>query len=275
MPQLTTPDGVSLHYTDTGGAGRPLVLIHGWPLSGAAFDRNIAAFTAAGLRVVTYDRRGFGASDKPATGYDYRTLSADAASVLEQLDLRDAVVLGFSMGAGEAAHLAGGHNDRVAAVIFSGGITPALCMTDDNPDGAMPRASFEEMAEACAGNRDGFLDSFITTFFSTADGGLRVPDEVRTRALEIAHGSGPAAAPACIRIWATDLRTQVSSIEVPCLVLHGDGDQNVPIGASGARMRGLVRHAELVILEGAPHGANESHAAQWEGAVLDFVGRLG
>ncbi|NHB83907.1 alpha/beta hydrolase [Tessaracoccus sp. HDW20] len=100
------------------------MLIHGWPLSGAAFDRNIPALTAAGLRVVTYDRRGFGASDKPATGYDYRTLAADAASVLEQLDLHDAVVLGFSMGAGEAAHLAGGHNERVAAVIFSGGITP-------------------------------------------------------------------------------------------------------------------------------------------------------
>ncbi|SHJ32105.1 Pimeloyl-ACP methyl ester carboxylesterase [Tessaracoccus bendigoensis DSM 12906] len=274
MPHLTTPDGLSLHYTDTGGEGRPLVLIHGWPLSGSTFNRNAASFYEAGLRVITYDRRGFGESGKPDSGYDYDTLAADTASLLEYLDLHDAVVLGFSMGGGEAAKLAGRHNERVAGVIFSGSITPALCISDNNPDGAMPMSAFEELSRGCAADRDAFLDSFITTFYSTQDAGLLVDEEIRGEALQIARQSGAIAAPATILIWATDLRAEVAAIKVPTLVLHGDGDQNVPLGASSARMPELVPHAELVVLKGAPHGANDSHAEQWEGAILDFVSRL-
>lgn len=274
MPILTTPDGVHLHYTDTGGTGRPLVLIHGWPLSGAAFNRNIPSFFEAGLRVITYDRRGFGASDKPDGGYDYDTLASDTASLLNHLHLHDAVVLGFSMGGGEAAFLAGYQHPRVAAVIFSGSITPALCIRDNNPDGAMPLTAFRELAAACEADRDGFLESFVTTFYSTAEGGLQVDEEIRSEAVQIAHQSKPSAAVATILLWATDLRRQVADITVPTLVIHGDGDQNVPLEKSSARMPALLPHAKLVVIKGAPHGANDSHPEKWEGAILDFIERL-
>lgn len=274
MAYLTTPDNVKLNCTDTGGDGRPLVLVHGWPLSGESFRRNIGAFVDAGHRVVTYDRRGFGASDKPATGYDYDTLTSDLESVLEQLDLRGAVVLGFSMGGGEAARLGGRRNPRVAGLIFSGSITPALCITDDNPHGAMPLSGFEEMSNACRDDRDGFLDSFVTTFYSTAERGLLVSPEIREAALAIAHQSDPAAAVTTILLWATDLRGDCARIDVPTLVIHGEADQNVGFVASGERMPHHVPGASLVLIEEAPHGLNESHRTQWESSILDFVETL-
>ncbi|MFT3889571.1 MAG: alpha/beta hydrolase [Arachnia sp.] len=276
MSTLTTADGVQLHVTDTGGEGRPLVLVHGWPLSGAAFEGNIPAFVAAGYRVVTYDRRGFGQSDKPDAGYDYETLTDDLAEVLEQLDLTDAVVLGFSMGGGEAARIAGGRrHPRVGAVIFSGSIAPALCLTDDNPDGAMPFEAFQGMSDQCAADRDGFLDQFVTWFYSTENDGLRVDEETRQAALAIAQQSSPVAGPATILIWAEDLREDCRRIEVPTLVIHGDGDINVPLAKSSARMPDYVPGARLVVIEGAPHGANVSHAGQWESAILDFLAERG
>lgn len=274
MPHLTTPDGVQLHYTDTGGDGRPLVLIHGWPMSGEAFATNVEAFTDAGHRVITYDRRGFGQSAKPDGGYDYDTLSSDTRSLLEQLDLHGAVVLGFSMGGGEAAHVGSWKHPRVAGIIFSGSITPALGQFDDNPDGAMPFSAFEDMSNACAADRDGFLDSFVTTYFSTADDGLLVDEATRADALRIAHQSGDQAAVQTILIWASDLREFVENIEVPVLVIHGDADQNVPVSKSAERMPKFAPQAKLVIIEGAPHGANITHHVQWESAILDFLETL-
>lgn len=271
MPQLTTAQNVNLAYTDTGGEGRPLVLVHGWPLSGQAFARNIEPFVDAGHRVITYDRRGFGDSDKPATGYDYDTLTDDLEAVLEQLDLQGAVVLGFSMGGGEAARLGGRRNPRVAGLIFSGSIAPALCITDDNPDGAMPMANFQAMSDACRADRDGFLDSFITTFYSTAEGGLRVAAPVRDAALEIARKSDPEAAASTILLWATDLREDCRRVRVPTLAIHGEDDQNVPMTASSSRLPQYIEDAHLVIIEEAPHGLNDSHHTQWESAVLDFM----
>ena len=276
MPTLITADGVQLHYTDTGGEGRPLVLVHGWPLSGASFEANIPAFAAAGYRVVAYDRRGFGQSDRPETGYDYETLADDLASLLAQLDLNDAVLLGFSMGGGEVARLAGARVEpRVGAVVFSGAITPALCLTDDNPDGAMPFEAFQGMSDQCAADRDGFLDQFVTWFYSTGDGGLQVDEATRQAALAIARQSSPIAGPATILIWADDLRDDCRGIAMPTLVIHGDGDVNVPLAKSSARMPECVPQAELVVIEGAPHGANVSHQTEWESAILDFLARIG
>ena len=275
MPTLITADGVQLHYTDTGGEGRPLVLVHGWPLSGASFEANIPAFAAAGYRVIAYDRRGFGRSDQPETGYDYETLSDDLASLLAQLDLNDAVLLGFSMGGGEVARLAGGRIEpRVGAVIFSGAITPALCLTDDNPDGAMPFEAFQGMSDQCAADRDGFLDQFVTWFYSTADGGLQVDEETRQAALTIARQSDPAAAAQAILLWATDLRDDCRAVDVPTLVIHGDGDINVPIDKSSRRMAEFVPDSELVVIHGGPHGVNDSHAEHWEREIIGFLGLL-
>ncbi|MHA6512170.1 alpha/beta fold hydrolase [Tessaracoccus sp. Z1128] len=275
MPTFMTADGLSLHYTDSGGGGRPLVLVHGWPLSGEAFSGNTAAFVAAGHRVITYDRRGFGASDKPEGGFGYDVLTDDLAALIQHLDLRDAVLLGFSMGGGEVARYFTRHShERIAGAIFSGSITPALCITEDNPDGAMPIDGFQGMADQCAQDRDTFLDQFITWFYSTADGGLQVDEGTRLRALAIAKQSDPRAAVETILLWATDLRDDCRAIDVPTLVIHGDGDINVPLEKSSRRMGEFVPGSELVVLEGAPHGANDSHAALWQGAVLDFLARL-
>lgn len=274
MTTFTTTDGVSLRYTDE-GEGRPLVLIHGWPLSGEAFARNITTFTGAGHRVITYDRRGFGQSDKPDSGYDYDTLAADLKALLEHLDLRDAVLLGFSMGGGEVARYLGAHGDeRVAGAIFSGSIAPALCITDDNPDGAMPMEGFQAMADQARDDRDGFLEQFIGWFYSTEADGLKVDDETRDRALAIAKQSDPKAAVETILIWGTDLREHCRRIKVPTLVIHGDGDINVPLEKSSARMPEFVDDCRLVVIEGGPHGANDSHHGEWERAILDFLATL-
>lgn len=274
MATLTLPDGVQLHYTDSGGDGRPIVLIHGWPLSGAAFDANVPALVAAGHRAITYDRRGFGRSDKPAEGYDYDTLASDLNELLTELDLTDAVILGFSMGGGEVVRYIATYGEgRLAGAALSGSITPALGQTDDNPDGAMPLEAFEDLAQQCESNRAGFLDQFTTWFFSTGDG-LQVADAVRREALTIALQASDVAAPACIRLWPTDLRADCAKITVPLLVIHGDGDQNVPLAASSARLPALVPSAQLHVIAGAPHGANVSHTEEWNRLLLGFLASL-
>ena len=273
MPKFTTPDQVNLHYTDI-GTGRPIVLIHGWPLSGAAFEDNAAVFADAGYRVITYDRRGFGASGKPREGYDYDTLAGDLDALLTGLDLTGAVLLGFSMGGGEVARYLGTRGSgRVTGAILSGSICPALCITDDNPDGAMPREGFQELADACAADHAGFVDQFCTWFFSNNDG-LTVPEEVRAKAVAIAHQSAPHAAVATILSWATDLRADCRRIDIPLLAIHGDGDQNVPLANSSARLAEFVPDSRLVVIEGGPHGSNVSHAELWNRAVLDFLAQV-
>lgn len=276
MPTLTTSGDapVRLHYTDTGGTGRPIVLVHGWPLTGESFRANEAALTGAGLRVITYDRRGFGQSDKPATGYHYDRLASDLHDLVTQLGLHDAVLLGFSMGGGEVVRYCSTYGtDDVAAVVLSGAIAPALAQSDDNPDGAMPFSSFQEMSVACAADHAGFVDQFVTNFFSTPDG-LTVSEEVRQVALQQALQSDPQAAAESILIWATDLRDDCSRINVPTLLLHGDGDQNVPLVASSARAAQIIPGATLHVIKGAPHGANISHQDEWEQTLVEFVGAL-
>lgn len=273
MPKFTTPDQVNLNYTDI-GEGRPLVLIHGWPLSGAAFADNAAVISQHGYRVISYDRRGFGASGKPQGDYSYDTLAADLDALMTGLDLREAVILGFSMGGGEVArYLSRYGSDRVAGAILSGSICPALGITQDNPDGAMPLDGFQGLADACQADHAGFVDQFCTWFFSNDDG-LTVTEETRQHAVEIALQSAPHAAVATIMSWATDLRADCRAIDVPLLVIHGDGDQNVPLAKSSARMADYVKDSRLVVIEGGPHGINVSHADQWNRAILDFLAEL-
>lgn len=276
MPRITTSGDapIELHYTDSGGAGRPIILVHGWPLSGESFRANEAALTGAGLRMITYDRRGFGQSDKPATGYHYDALAADLNDLITRLDLRGAVLLGFSMGGGEVARYCSTYGtDRLAGVVLSGSICPALCITDDNPDGAMPLSGFQQLADACAADTPAFLDQFVTNFFSNADG-LTVPEPVRAQALEIALQCDPRAAAETILIWATDLRDDCRRIDVPTLLIHGSGDRNVPLAASSARAGQFIPRSELHVIDGAPHGSNISHREEWERALLGFVASL-
>lgn len=276
MSYLTLPGEtpIRLYVEDSGGDGRPVVLIHGWPLSGEAFAANVPALVAAGYRAITYDRRGFGRSDKAADGYDYDTLASDLNELMTDLDLTDAVILGFSMGGGEVARYISTYGEsRLAGAVLSGSITPALAKTADNPDGAMGVEDFFGMADQCRGDRDAFLEQFTTWFYSTSEG-LTVDDSVRREALRIAAQGSDLALPATIRIWATDLRDDCRSITVPLLVIHGDGDQNVPLAASSARMPQFVPHARLRVIAGAPHGANVSHADEWNAALLGFLDSL-
>lgn len=273
MPTITTSDDVQLHFEDS-GLGRPIVLAHGWPLSGEAFAHNEAALNAAGLRVVRYDRRGFGQSDKPGHGYDYDTLAADLNELLIQLDLQDAVLLGLSMGGGDVLRYLSTYGaDRVAGLILSSSVAPALGITDDNPDGAMPVQAFDDMASQFEQDPAGFLDGFVTNFFSNNDG-LQISEADRDQARQVVAQADVAAAAACIRIWPTDLRDDCAAVSVPTLILHGDGDQNVPLEPSSRRAAEMIPGSALRVIEGGTHGINLSHQKEWEDQVTDFTATL-
>lgn len=270
MPFVTTRDNVRLNYVDE-GQGRPVVLSHGWPLSGESFAQNRSALLEAGFRVITYDRRGFGASDKPADGYDYDTLGEDLNALISHLDLTDVALLGFSMGGGDVLrYLRFYGHDRVRQLILAGAVSPALGITDDNPDGAMPVAAFDDMARQMERDPAAFLDGFMTNFFSNQDG-LQVSAEQREQALRIGEQADVKAAAACIRIWPTDLRIDCRAVGIPTLIIHGDGDQNVPIDASARRAHELIADSQLHVIEGGTHGANISHQKEWESALLGFL----
>lgn len=273
MPTVTTKDGVQLHYTEAGEA-RPVVLSHGWPLSGESFAANEAALVEAGHRVIRYDRRGFGQSDKPDTGYDYDTLADDLDALMSGLDLRDAVILGFSMGGGDVLRYLTRHgSDRVAGLVLSGSVAPMLGITDDNPNGAMPVQAFLEMADQYADDPDAFLTGFLTNFFSNDDG-LQVGDDTRSAARTIAEQADVAAAAQCIRIWPSDFREDCRGVDVPTLIIHGDEDQNVPLGPSSQRAHELIGGSQLHVIRGGTHGANISHQDEWEAALLGFLAAL-
>mgnify|MGYP000014377375 CR=1 FL=1 len=265
------PD-IRLHIEDSGGDGRPVVLIHGWPLSAESWDEQTDALVAAGYRVVSYDRRGFGRSEQPETGYDYDTLAADLDSVLTDLDLDDVTLVGFSMGGGEVARYVSAYGqDRVRSVVFAAAVPPFLLQSDDNPDGPLTDEARLQMRGGLEQDRDAFFDDFTTGFFSTAEG-LQVNEEQRQQALALAKQSSQAAALGAMDAWATtDFRDDLGAISVPTLVIHGDGDQTVPFEGSGRRTHAAIDGSELHIVEGAPHGLNVSHAEEFNRALLGFL----
>jgi non-heme chloroperoxidase len=278
MPRLTvgTDDGrpVELHYQDV-GAGRPVVLIHGWPLSGRSWEPQVAPLVAAGHRVVTYDRRGFGDSSQPWSGYDYDTLTADLHALLEHLDLRDVALVGFSMGGGEVVRYTATHGvDRVSRVVLAAAVPPYLHRSDDNPDGGLDDATIEQFQRGVVTDRLAFLDGFTTTFFSAGDRGLRVSEQQRQYALRIAEFASPKGTLDCITAFGrTDFRRDVAQVTVPTLVIHGDSDAIVPFEVSGRRSHELIPGSELVLIEGGPHGINTSHAAEFNEALIGFLAR--
>ena len=271
MPTFSNDD-LTLSHTDSGGDGRPVVLIHGWPLAGASWSEQVPALTDAGYRVITYDRRGFGASDKPETGYGYDELTSDTAALLEQLDLRDATLVGFSMGGGEAVRYVAQHGpDRVRSIVLAGAVPPYLLETDDNPDGGLSDEDVTEMQDGVRQDRQGFLDGFTRDFFS-ADGELRVTEEQRQEALALAAPARDEAVLACIDSFArTDFRGDLEAISLPTLVIHGSADAIVPLEVSGERTARALPQAELVVVEGGPHGFNVSHADELNRALLEFL----
>jgi pimeloyl-ACP methyl ester carboxylesterase len=261
-----------LHIEDSGGSGRPVVLIHGWPLSAEAWSGQVPALRDVGYRVVAYDRRGFGRSEKPDGGYDYDTLTADLDRLMQELDLRDATLVGFSMGGGEVARYVGNHGqDRLRSVVFASAVPPYLMKTEDNPDGPLTKDAAKKMEQGLKEGRDAFFEQFTKDFFST-DGTLKVSELQRQEAITLCKQSDQAAALACMEAFGTtDFRDDLKQVTVPTLVLHGDGDGVVPIEGSGQRTHDAIKGSNLVVLEDAPHGCNVSHREQFNAALLEFL----
>jgi pimeloyl-ACP methyl ester carboxylesterase len=276
MTEITAHHGLlkdtKLHVDDTGGSGRPVVLIHGWPLSGESWKKQVPAFEAAGYRVITYDRRGFGRSDKPLTGYDYDTFASDLDAVLTELDLRDVTLVGFSMGGGEIARYIGTRGEeRLHSVVFASAVPPYLEKTDDNPDGPLTKDAAAEMTAGLTKDEDSFYDEFTTGFFS-ADGVLKVTEAERQEAIALAHQSKKHAALASMAAFATtDFRDDLTKVTVPTLVIHGDSDGTVPFAGSGERTHRAIAGSELHVVKDAPHGVTVSHPEEWNQAVLEFL----
>jgi pimeloyl-ACP methyl ester carboxylesterase len=264
---------IDLYYEDH-GAGRPVVLIHGWPLSGRSWEKQVAALLDADYRVITYDRRGFGESSKPASGYNYDTLAQDLRTLVTKLDLHDVTLVGFSMGGGEVARYLGTHgSERVRQAVFISAVPPFLLKTPDNPSGVEGRV-FDEIQKAIVADRPAFLTGFLSNFYNVDIlGGKLVSDQVVQLNWSIAAGASPKGTVDCVQAWLTDFRTDLTRIDVPTLVVHGDADRILPLAATGKRTHELVKESRLVVIEGGPHGLTWTHAEKVNRELLEFLGK--
>lgn len=263
---------IDLYYEDH-GSGTPVVLIHGYPLDGASWEKQTDALLKAGHRVIAYDRRGFGESSQPTVGYDYDTFAADLNALMEALDLRGAVLVGFSMGTGEVARYLGTYGSgRVAKAAFLGSIPPYLLQADDNPEG-VPREVFTGIQDAIVKDRYAYFSDFLTNFYSLdRNQPDRISEQVVRASWSVAAGASAFATYACVGTWLTDFRNDVPKIDVPTLIVHGDDDRILPIDATGARFKDLVPGAEYHVIEGAPHGMLWTHHAEVNAVLVPFVG---
>ncbi|MGH9869794.1 MAG: alpha/beta fold hydrolase [Candidatus Polarisedimenticolia bacterium] len=265
--------GIDLYYEDH-GTGKPVVLIHGWPLSGASWERQLTPLLEAGYRVITYDRRGFGQSSKPTTGYDYDVLAGDLDKLLTKLDLRDVTLVGFSMGGGEVARYLGSlGTKRVRRAVFMAAIPPFLLKTSDNPEG-VDGGVFEGIKKGLVADRPAFLSSFLANFYSVDTlRGKRVSDDLVRLSWNIASQASPKATLDCVQAWLTDFRKDLSRIDIPSLVVHGDDDRIVPLAVSGKRTSEMVKGSRLAVVKGGPHGLNWTHADEVNRELLAFLGK--
>ncbi|TQJ30084.1 alpha/beta fold hydrolase [Microbacterium sp. SLBN-146] len=263
---------IDLFYTDQ-GTGDPVVLIHGFPLNGESWGKQQAALLDAGYRVITYDRRGFGQSSKVASGFDYDTFAADLQALLEDLDVTDVTLVGFSMGTGEIARYLSRYGaSRVAKAAFLGSLEPYLLKTEDNPEGAGPQEFFDGIAADVRKDRYAFVKGFFADFYNLDDNlGSRISQEAVDASIQVANQAGNAGIAAAPHTWPTDFRDDIPSITVPTLILHGTADNILPIDATARRFRKLVPHATYVELEGAPHGLLWTHGDEVNEALLEFL----
>ncbi|WP_413191226.1 alpha/beta fold hydrolase [Psychrobacter sp. AT9] len=263
---------VDLYY-EVQGTGKPVVLIHGWPLSGRAWEAQLPALVEAGYQVITYDRRGFGQSSKPWSGYDYDTLAQDLKALMDELDLTDATIVGFSMGGGEVARYLGNFgSERISKAVLASAVPPYLFKADDNPDGALAEADIQEFLDGVSGDRIAFLNDFTKNFFTPADGKLLVSKPMRLYNRDIASFASAKATYDCVKSFAyTDFRDDLKKFDVPTLVIHGNADQIVPIEASGQRSHDMIADSQLHIVEGGPHGINVTHAKEFNDTLIAFL----
>ncbi len=267
---------IELYYEDH-GAGQPVVLIHGYPLDGHSWERQTKALLAAGYRVITYDRRGFGQSSQPTVGYDYDTFAADLDTVLTTLDLSDVILVGFSMGTGELArYVAKFGGDRVSKLAFLASLEPFLLHTDDNPTG-VPQEVFDGIAQAATADRLAWFTAFYQNFYNLDENlGKRISQETVTQSWNVAASSAAIVAAGAVPTWIEDFRGDVEKVRasnVPSLILHGTKDQILPIDAAGRQFHKVFPEAEYIEIDGAPHGLLETHYAEVNEALLAFLAK--
>ncbi|WP_320536511.1 alpha/beta hydrolase [Pseudarthrobacter sp. IC2-21] len=263
---------IELYYEDH-GTGQPVVLIHGYPLDGASWEKQTAALLAAGFRVITYDRRGFGKSSKPAEGFDYDTFAADLDALLTTLDLNEVVLAGFSMGTGEVARYISTYgSSRVAKAVFLGSLEPFVLKTGDNPDG-VPQDVFDGLTEAVTADPYAFLREFFKNFYNTDTflGTPRLSQEAVDASWNVAAAAGATALVAAQPTWLTDFRADIPKIDVPVLIVHGTADRILPIDVTGRRFTKALPDAEYLEIDGAPHGMLWTHSAEVNEALLAFL----
>ena len=275
MPTVTVGQennaDIEIYYEDH-GVGLPVVLIHGYPLSGRAWDKQVPVLLDAGYRVIAHDRRGFGKSSQPVTGYDYDTFAADLNTLLEHLDLRDAALAGHAMGTGEVTrHLGRYGSARVAKGVLVSPIPPYLLQADDNPDG-VPQALFDGFAQAARADTPAWLTGFLDNFYNSDTlRGTLVSDQAWQASWNLAVTASATAAIACISTWTTDFRDDLPKIDVPMLVIPGDADQVLPLDKTASRLPDPIKDMRLVVVEGGPHAIPWTHADQVNSALLDFL----
>ncbi|MCA8405825.1 alpha/beta hydrolase [Burkholderia cenocepacia] len=271
MSTFTTRDGVSIHYKDW-GSGRPVVFIHGWPLNADMWDVQMHHVASHGLRGIAYDRRGFGRSGQPWSGYDYDTLADDLATLLETLDLHDVTLVGFSMGGGEVARYIGRHGTRrIAKAVLIGSVTPLVARRDDHPEG-VDVAVFDGIRAGIVADRAAFFDGFWPLFTGSNRGGSTVSRAALGWTSVMALQGGLKGTLECVRAFSeTDFRADLQRFDVPTRVIHGDDDQTAPLALTGAATAKLVPHATLSVYEGGPHALYLTHAARLNDELLAFA----
>ena len=264
---------IEIHYEDH-GKGQPVILIHGYPLNGTSWEKQTAALVNAGLRVITYDRRGFGKSSQPATGYNYDTFAEDLRKLIAHLGLSDFALAGFSMGGGEVARYIGKYGSKgVSKAVIISGVPPFLLKTPDNPEG-VDQSVFDGIEKAVSADRYAFFTEFFKNFYNT-DVYLnkRISEQAVQASWNVAASSSPTASLACVPTWHEDFRKDLSKIDVPALVLHGDADRILPINAAGARTGKLIKGARMVVVKGGPHCITWTHADEVNTELVNFLGK--
>jgi non-heme chloroperoxidase len=275
MPTVTVGQenntDIEIYYEDH-GSGQPVVLIHGYPLSGRGWDKQVPALLEAGYRVITYDRRGFGKSSQPAVGYDYDTFAADLSMLLEDLDLHETVLVGHSMGTGEVTRYLGSYGSaRVAKGVLVSPIPPFLLATPDNPEG-LPQSLFDGFVQAARADTPAWMKGFLDNFYNydTLRGTL-VSDQAYQSSWNLAVTASAIASVDCIPTWLTDFRADLPKIDVPVLVIQGDADMVLPLDKTGRRLPALIKDARLIVIAGGPHAIPWTHAGDVNQALLDFL----
>ncbi|GAB1537788.1 alpha/beta hydrolase [Scytonema sp. NUACC21] len=275
MPYVTVAKensgNINIYYEDL-GAGQPVVLIHGFPLNGHSWEKQVMMLLDNGYRVITYDRRGFGNSSQPSFGYDYDTFAADLNKLMTELDLRDAVLVGFSMGTGEVTRYLGKYgSERVSKAVLMAPVPPFLLKTDDNPEG-VDRSVFDGIMKSIVEDRPAYLSAFFKDFYNVdVLLGDRISNDAIQMSWNVAAGASAKGTLDCVPSWLTDFRDDLPRIDVPTLIVHGDADRILPLESTAARLPLLIKDSRLVVIPGGPHAINWTHADRVNPVLLEFL----